>query len=132
MRTLTSLLLLLSAVALADPPKGSADDVKKETGEAVDATKRYANEKKEEFQARIDAKLKALSADVTRLKDEAKAKAKDNYDATAKDLDAKQKKADAKAAELSKAGSKAWASLKGGVESAVDDLEKGVENAKAR
>jgi hypothetical protein len=116
--------LLLSAAAFAQ----TAKDVKKETGEAVDATKKYANEKKEEFEARIDAKLKALKDDMTSLKD----KTKDTADATAKDLDARAKKADAKLAEVKKAGGSAWSKLKGGVESAVDELEKGVQSAKAK
>ena len=106
----------------------TAGDVKKETGEAVDATKRYANEKKEEFEARIDAKLKALKEDLVKLKE----KTKDSADATAKDLDAKAKKADAKLTEVKKAGGNAWSKLKGGVEGAVDELEKGVNEAKKK
>src|SRR5256885_961608 len=62
MRTLCIAALLSSAVALAD-----AEKVKKETAEAIGATKDYANEKKDEFVARIDTKLKTLKDDVTRL-----------------------------------------------------------------
>ena len=127
MNKLPLLVMAVSAVSFAQA-KTTAADVKKQAGETVDTTKRYANEKKEEFEARIDAKLTALDADVTAVKDQAKSDA----DATVKDLEARQKKADAKAAELKKAGSKAWASLKSGVENAVDDLEKGVEKAKAK
>ncbi len=121
----TLTVLLLSTAALAQTTTG---DVKKEAGEAVDTTKRYANEKKEEFEARMEARLKALRDDVTALKE----KTKDKADATAKDLDAKAKKADAKFTEVKKASGSAWSKLKGGVESAVDELEKGVASAKAK
>jgi len=124
MRT-TLAVLLLSAAALAQTTAG---DVKKETGEAVDATKRYANEKKEEFEARMEARLKALKDEMVALKD----KTKDKADATAKDLDARAKKADARFAEVKKASGNAWSKLKGGVESAVDELDKGVQSAKSK
>ncbi|MBL8954262.1 MAG: hypothetical protein JNK82_26020 [Myxococcaceae bacterium] len=130
MKTLLPLLLLaLSVPAFAQTTAG---DVKKETGEAVDATKRYANEKKDEFEARMEAKLKAIKDEMIAAKENVKAKTKDTADATARDLDAKAKKADAKFAEVKKASGNAWSKLKGGVESAVDELEKGVENAKAK
>ena len=102
--------------------------MKKETKEAVDASKRYANEKKEEFEARIDAKVKALRDDVKALEE----KTKDKADTTVKDLDAKAKKAESKLAEVKKASGNAWSKLKGGVESAVDELEKGVATAKSK
>jgi hypothetical protein len=127
MKKLTTLLMAVSALSFAQG-KTTAADVKQKAGETVDTTKRYANEKKEDFEARIDAQLSTLSADVTSLKD----RAKNSADATVKDLEARQKKADDKAAELKKAGGNAWSSLKSGVENAVDDLQKGVEKAKAK
>ena len=106
----------------------TSGDVKKETKEAVDTTTRYAKETKEEFEARMSARYEALKADVVQLKD----KTKDTADATAKDLDARAKKADAKFGEVKKASGNAWGKLKGGVESAVDELEKGVQSVKAK
>ena len=123
--------LLTASVLLADP-KTTAADVKKEAAQTVDTTKKYANEKKEEFEARIGDKLKSLKDDVTKLKDQAKDGAKKTADTTLKELDDKEKKADAKLSELSKAGSKAWSSLKGGVEKAVEDLDQGVQSAKGK
>ncbi|MBK7861512.1 MAG: hypothetical protein IPJ65_23435 [Archangiaceae bacterium] len=119
-------LTLLLSLALAVPAFADGAKVKKEAGEAVDATKDYATEKKDEFVARIDTKLKALKADVNDMKE----KTKDSADATVKDLEARQKKADEKLTEVKKAGGKAWSSLKGGVEGAVNELEKGVQSAK--
>jgi hypothetical protein len=122
------LALLACALLLAEPSKATASEVKKDAADTVDASKRYANEKKEEFEARMSSKMKDLRTDVTALKD----KAKNGADATLKDIEDKEKKADAKVNELTKASSKAWTSLKGGVEQAVDDLAKGVEKAKAK
>jgi hypothetical protein len=125
MRTLLTL-LLLAAPAFAQ--KTTASDVKKEAKETVDASKRYANEKKEEFEARIDARVQALKNDVTALKE----KTKDKADATVTDLESKAQKAEGKLAEVKKASGSAWSKLRGGVESAVDELEKGVQSAKSK
>jgi hypothetical protein len=123
---------LFTASLLLAEPKTTAADVKKEAGETVDAAKRYANEKKDDFEKRMGDKMKSLRNDVTELKDKAKNGAEKTADATVKDLEAKEKTADAKLSELGKAGSKAWSSLKGGVEKAVDDLDEGVQKAKSR
>ena len=125
MRTISLAVLLSASAVLAQTTAG---DVKKETGEAVDATKRYANEKKEDFEARMEARYHALKEDVVRLKD----KTKNGADATAKDLDARAKKVEGKLSEVKKASGSAWSKLKGGVESAVDELDKGVQSAKAK
>lgn len=122
MKTISTALVLAAGLAFAQ----TAGDVKKETAEAYDATKRYANETKEEFEARMDARLKALKEDMVKLKD----KTASTADATAKDLDARAKRADAKFSEVKKASGNAWTKLKGGVVSAVDELEKGVNSAK--
>ena len=123
MKTISMLLLLLSAApALAQ----TAGAVKKETAEAYDATKKYAKETKEEFEARMSSRWEALKADLAKAKD----KTKDGADATAKDLDARAKKAEDKFNEAKKASGSAWSKLKGGVESAFDDLEKGVQGTK--
>ena len=123
---------LLAVSALADPPKTTGEEVKKETKEAVDATRRYANEKKEEFEARIEGRVKGLKEDAGQIKAKAKTVAKTDYELTVKDLDEKQKKVDAKLSELHKASAKAWTSLKSGVEGAVDDFEAGVKGAKTK
>lgn len=120
--SMLTLLLLSAAPALAQ----TAGAVKKETAEAYDATKKYAKETKEEFEARMSARYEALKADLAKAKD----KTVDGADATAKDLDARAKKAEGKLIEVKKASGSAWSKLKGGVESAFDDLEKGVQNAR--
>ena len=122
MKTISTALVLAAGLAFAQ----TAGDVKKETGEAYDATKKYANETKEEFEARMDARLKALKDDLVKLKD----KTRGTADATGKELDAQAKKAETKFNEAKKASGNAWTKLKGGVVSAVDELEKGVNNAK--
>jgi hypothetical protein len=66
MRTTLTALLLSASLAFAQ--KTTGDDVKKEAKETIDASKRYANEKKEEFEARIDARVKALRDDVAALR----------------------------------------------------------------
>jgi hypothetical protein len=124
--------LFTASLLLAEPAKTTATDVKNKAGETVDTARRYASEKKDEFEKRMGDKMKSLRDDVTELKDKAKNGAEKTADDTVKDLEAKEKTADAKLGELGKAGGKAWSSLKAGVEKAVDDLDEGVQKAKSR
>ena len=122
-----SLALLTALVLHADPAK-TAEEVKRDAAATVDASKRYANEKKDEFVQRMQARLDAAKADLRTLKTDAKAKT----DAAAADLEVRQKQASARLDALGKATGNAWSSLKAGVENAVDDLEQGVQRAKAK
>lgn len=96
--------------------------VKKETGEAVDASKQYLNEKKEDFEARMEARLAAIRAKSKTLKEGTEAEAREKLAA----LEAQEKVAAERLAAVKKAGGSAWKSLRAGVEQAVDELDKGL------
>lgn len=118
-----ALCLLLSVSAHAQT---SGQKVKKEAAEAVDASKQYLNEKKEDFEARMEARLATLKAKTKALKDNAQK----DVEAGAKEKLAALEKQEQAAAErlaaVKKAGGSAWKSLRAGVEQAVDDLDKGL------
>lgn len=99
--------------------------VKKETGEAVDASRQYINEKKEAFEARMEARLAELRARTRQLEASAQADAKQKLAAVEK----QEKEAAARLVKVKKASGSAWKSLKSGVEQAVDDLDKGLSGS---
>jgi hypothetical protein len=129
MRQLALCLILLGCSAYAGDKKTTAGDVKKEASETLDATKRLANEKKEDFEARMKARLDELKTETGKLREKAKQggeTAKKEVGDKLEELEKKEKAADERLGELRKSTKDAWKSLKGGVESAVDDLERGL------
>lgn len=114
-----ALCLLLSVSAHAQT---SGQKVKKEAAEAVDASKQYLNEKKEDFEARMEARLAALRTKSKALKESTEAGAKEKLAA----LEKQEQAAAERLAAVKKAGGSAWKSLRSGVEQAVDELDKGL------
>ncbi len=112
-----SLMLPLAAFA-----QTAGEKVKKETSEALDASKQYVNEKKEDFEVRMEARLAELRAKAKSIKDSTQAGAKEKLAELAK----QEKAAAERLAAVKKAGGSAWKSLRAGVEQAVDELDKGV------
>lgn len=118
MRALT-LAVLLPFAAFAQT---SGQKVKKEAAEVVDASKQYVNEKKEDFEARMEARLAELRARSKALKQSTEAGAKEKLAA----LERQEQAAAERLAAVKKAGASAWKSLRQGVEQAVDELDKGL------
>lgn len=114
-----ALALILPFVVFAQT---AGQKVKKETGEAVDASKHYLNEKKEDFEARMEARLAAIRAKSKALKEGTEAGAKEKL----AELEKQEQAAAERLAAVKKAGGSAWKSLRAGVEQAVDDLDKGL------
>ncbi len=112
-----SLMLPLAAFA-----QTAGEKVKKETSEAVDASKQYVNEKKEDFEVRMEARLAELRAKAKSIKDSTQAGAKEKLAV----LEKQEKAVAERLAAVKKAGGSAWKSLRAGVEQAVDELDKGV------
>lgn len=114
---------MLPIVALAQT---AGEKVKKETAEAVDASKQYLNEKKEDFEARMEARLTELRTKSKALKDSKQAQLEKGAKEKLAELEKKEKEAAERLAAVKKAGGSAWKSLREGVEQAVNDLDKGV------
>jgi hypothetical protein len=124
--------LLVCLLAWSAQGQTTAADVKKQASETVDVSKRYLNEKKEDFEARMEARLADLRAKSKALKDgtekqgkELKADAKEKLAA----LEKQEQAAADRLAAVKKAGGSAWKSLRAGVEQAVDELDKGINGS---
>ena len=88
---------------------------------------------KKAYQDKMDAQLKEWQAKIDVLKakaDKAEAEQRARYYESIEKLRAKKKAADAKLAELHRAGEEAWDDIKTGMEKAWEDLKLSVEEAK--
>lgn len=117
------------------PPEIKTEEVEREVGQAVDATKRYAAENKDEFVAAMDRKLEQLDDEIDRLGEkaenlagEAKVEAKQALD----NLRVQRAKLDKSLQELKDSSRETWSDVKSGFESAMNELEKSYENLKTR
>ena len=133
------LMLITSVVALAvlvnvAGAKTSADKVKKETVEAVDAAGTYAGEKKEEFTARMKSNIDEMDREIQDLKKESEAKSVEAREATKqkiRDLQAKRDDLEKRYEALEKSTGKAWTKMKTGMEKAWGDVRQAYGEAKS-
>ena len=115
--------------------KVTAQDVKKESKEALNTAVAYTEQKKEAYQKQIEAELKAydqkldkLKAGAMGLKDDAKAEYNQQIDM----LEQKIKSASEKFNALKSASGEAWDDVKSGMDTAVDELRNTYDNVIAR
>lgn len=117
-----------------DSAKVSADKVKKETVEAVDAAGAYAGEKKEEFQARMKNNLNELDREIEELKKESESKSVEVREAAKRKIQDVQRKRDelnAKYEAFEKSTGKAWTRMKSGMEKAWGEVRAAYGEAKS-
>jgi len=108
----------------------SAKDVKKETGEALEAARSYALQQKVEYQKKMETKLKQLDAEIDKMKAEAKdstAEAKAGLEKRIQEMETKRKAAGKKLEEVKKSSVEAWQNLKSDMDAIVSDLEKKIK-----
>lgn len=115
--------------------KVTAQDVKKESKEALNTAVAYTEQKKEAYQKQIEAELKAydqkldkLKAGAMGLKDDAKAEYNQQIDM----LEQKIKSASEKFNALKSASGETWDDVKSGMDKAVDELRNTYGNVIAR
>ena len=114
------------------PGKVTSDDVRRDARKAVDTATDYSQQAKEEFQKKLEARLKDLDAEIAELRekgsdlsDEAKA----DWDRKMAALEAKREAAHAKLAEVGESSAEAWKDVQQGAQSAWDELEKAFQDA---
>jgi tRNA uridine 5-carbamoylmethylation protein Kti12 len=123
------------AVAAQKKADVSAEDVKKETKEALEAAKELTVHQKEEFQQKMRGELDRMQTEIDRLvfkANQEKKEARVELDKAIKEL---QKQKDATAKKLQKmesASGKAWNDLKSGLNASMEELTKSYERAKSR
>jgi len=114
------------------PKKVTSEDVRHDAGQAAQTAAAYSWQTKEEFQEKLESRLKELDAEIARLgekghdrKNEAKAK----WDQKMKELETKRDAARAKLAEVRDSSAEAWKDLQKGAQSAWDELDKAFRDA---
>jgi phytoene dehydrogenase-like protein len=110
----------------------TTDDVRRDAGQAVDTAVEYSKQSKEEFQQRLDARLKELDAETAKLRErgrDLKDQAKADWERKMAELETKRESTRAKLAELSKSSGEAWRDVQRGAQSAWDELEKSFRDA---
>lgn len=110
----------------------SSEDVKRETGEALETTKTYLKQEKEKYQKEVEAtlndlndKIKALQAKAEQAGTDTKAK----YNEIIEGLRKKQEEAQNKLNDLKSKSADAWEDVKSGMDAALENLKKSYNDA---
>lgn len=114
------------------PGQVTSDDVRRDTGKAVDTAAEFAQQSKEEFESKLDARLKQLDAEIVRLREkgsELKDEAKVRWDEKLTQLETKREAARVKLAEVKDSSAEAWKDLQKGAQAAWVDLDKAFQDA---
>ena len=114
------------------PGKVTSEDVRRDAGQAVKTAAEFSQQTKEEFQKKLDARLKELDAEIAKLREKGrdlKDEAKANWDQKMADLETKRDAARAKLAEVGHSSAEAWKDVQKGAQSAWDELDKAFRDA---
>lgn len=114
------------------PGKVTSEDVRRDAGKAADTAVEYSQQTKEEFQKKLDARLKELDVEIAKLREKGadlKDAAKTNWDAKMADLEVKREAARVKLAEVNQSSGEAWKDVQKGAQSAWDELDKAFRDA---
>jgi len=138
-RLLSIVLTGLVAVAGCEPQstappteKVTPADLREDAGKLAETAAKFAKQTKDEFQQKLDARLKDLDSEIAALKEkgsELKDEAKVKWDQKMADLEVKREAARAKLSELANSSGEAWKDLQKGAQSAWDDLDKSFKEA---
>lgn len=114
------------------PGKVTSEDLRRDVDQAVNTAAKFSQQTKEKFQAKLDARLKELDAEIVKLREkgrELKDEAKVNWDQKMADLETKRDAARAKLAEVGRSSEEAWKDIQKGAQSAWDELDKAFQDA---
>lgn len=113
-------------------PQRTAEDVKREAGEAFETSSQYAKEQAEELHRQLQRKIDELGPQIERLKSQArdlKEQAKPEWDKRIAQLEEQRRVAQQKLDAWKKASPEAWKELKTGASRAWSDLKESYDNA---
>ena len=114
------------------PGKVTSEDVRRDAGQAVNTAVEFSQQTKEEFQRKLDARLKDMDAEIAKLHEKGrdlKGDAKVKWDQKLADLETKRDAARAKLAEVGKSSAEAWKDVQKGAQSAWDEMDKAFRDA---
>ena len=114
------------------PGKVTKEDVRRDAGQALNTASDFANQSKEEFQNKLDARLKELDTEMAALREKGRdlqGDAKADWERKMADLEKKRDAARAKLAEVGQSSAEAWKDVQQGAQSAWEDLDKAFHEA---
>jgi septation ring formation regulator EzrA len=118
--------------------KVTSADVKKEAKEAIETTKAYSLQQKEEYQKQMEAKLQDFDREIQSLQDKVKSGASAlkedsiaKFNQSMEELSKKKQAVAEKLNELKSESGKAWEDTKSGVDNAMDELGKAYDRARS-
>jgi cytochrome c556 len=113
----------------------TGEDVRKEAGEAVEATAQYTKQEMETFTAQVEDKLQTADRKMDELQAKARelqGEARQSIDQEIQELKVKRDKASSQLAELKSASANAWDDMKAGMQAALNELDRSLEEATAK
>lgn len=125
----------LAALEAAADQSAGTEKIRKETREAVDATKEYTAQQKEAFQRKAHEELAALQKQIIALKgkvSEASTAARAELQKSIAELEKEKDAAKNKLDELRSATDAKWAEMKSGVNAALDKLKQAYQKTLSR
>lgn len=132
-RTLFLTLILTAILALpACKQRTTAEDVKKETSEALESVGDYAHDTKEAFTKAVQGDLDRLENEWIRLKEKAKGNSKMEQELAVMDNEIHDKMEETKEqlTKLEDSTSESWDDMRDKVEDSMKDLRKAINDAK--
>ena len=112
----------------------SAEKVKKEAGEAVEAATEFTNEKRDHFAKRMKSNIAEIDREISELKAEAQKSSAEASEAARAKIEALQTKRDELNAQyraFEKSTDKAWTKMKTGIDKAWKELRSAYDSAKS-
>jgi TolA-binding protein len=112
--------------------KVTSEDVRRDAGQAVNTAVEFSQQAKEEFQRKLDARLKNMDAEIAKLHEKGrdlKGEAKTKWDQKLADLEMKRDAARAKLGEIGQSSGEAWKDVQKGAQSAWDEMDKAFRDA---
>jgi chromosome segregation ATPase len=106
--------------------------VRRDTGQAAKTAADLSYQTKEEFEQKLDARLKELDAEIAKLREKGgdlKDEAKASREKKVAELETKRDAARARLAEVRKSSAEAWKDVQKGAQSAWDELENAFRDA---
>jgi molecular chaperone GrpE (heat shock protein) len=114
------------------PGKVTSEDVRRDAGQAAETAAEYSRQTKEEFEKKLETRLKELDAEIAKLREKGRSlkdKAKADWEQKMTELATKRDAASAKLAEVRDTSGEAWKDVRKGAQSAYDDLDKAFRDA---
>ena len=129
-------LFFMTSCSKETPEKGeiqvSSEDVKRETGKALETTKTYFRQEKERYQKEVEATLSELNDKIKDLQSKAEQAGTDTkakYNEIIEELRKKQEEAQSKLNDIKSKSVDAWKDNKSGMDAALENLKKSYNDA---